>query len=96
MRPRLLISLLALAGCVQAAHPALATRKLSDGPKRLWISYGLGFVSYALGLALSAMYDLSTGAIIVWVFAMLAILLGFALGRGTTRTAEPRDLRPAA
>jgi zinc/manganese transport system permease protein len=60
--------------------PALATRRLADGPQRLWISYGLGFASYAGGLALSALYDLSTGAIIVWVFAALATLLGFAIG----------------
>ena len=65
--------------------PALATRRLPDGPRRLWISYGLGFVSYAVGLALSAAYDLSTGAIIVWVFAVLALALGFTIGVGRRR-----------
>jgi zinc/manganese transport system permease protein len=62
--------------------PALATRRMPTGPKRLWISYLLGFVSYAVGLALSAAYDLSTGAIIVWVFAVLATILGFSIGLG--------------
>jgi zinc/manganese transport system permease protein len=60
--------------------PALATRRMASGPKRLWVSYGLGFASYAIGLALSAAYDLSTGAIIVWVFAVLATALGFSIG----------------
>jgi zinc/manganese transport system permease protein len=60
--------------------PALATRRLPDGPVRLWISYALGFASYALGLALSAAYDFSTGAIIVWVFAVLSAATGFAIG----------------
>ena len=60
--------------------PALATRRLPDGPVRLWVSYGLGFASYALGLVLSAAYDVSTGATIVWVFAALALATGFAIG----------------
>ena len=59
--------------------PALATRRLG-GAKRLWISYGLGFLSYAAGLGLSAAYDLSTGAIIVWAFVALGIALGFGIG----------------
>jgi len=63
--------------------PALATRRLS-GLKRLWVSYGLGFLSYAGGLGLSAAYDLSTGAIIVWVFVALSIALGFGIGLART------------
>ncbi len=60
--------------------PALATRRLPDGPKRLWISYALGFASYAAGLGLSAAYDLSTGAIITVAFIALGTALGFLLG----------------
>jgi zinc/manganese transport system permease protein len=70
--------------------PALATRRLPDGPQRLWISYVLGFASYAAGLALSAAFDFSTGAIIVWVFAVLSMATGFAIGalhRWATRAA---------
>jgi len=59
--------------------PALATRRL-EGPVRLWVSYALGIASYAGGLVLSAAYDLSTGAIIVWVFIALSIALGFGIG----------------
>ncbi len=67
--------------------PALATRRL-NGMKRLWISYGLGGLSYAAGLGLSAAYDLSTGAIIVWVFAALSMALGFGIGIAARRTAQ--------
>jgi zinc/manganese transport system permease protein len=63
--------------------PALATRRIA-GAMRLWISYGLGVLSYAIGLGLSAAYDLSTGALIVWVFVGLAVPLGFAIGHGAT------------
>jgi zinc/manganese transport system permease protein len=66
--------------------PALATRRLPNGPKRLWVSYGLGFASYAAGLSLSAAYDLSTGAIIVWAFIALGLVLGFGIGAATATT----------
>ncbi|HEX7928351.1 MAG TPA: metal ABC transporter permease, partial [bacterium] len=56
--------------------PALATRRIT-GAARLWISYALGTCAYLLGLALSAMADLSTGAVIVWAFAALGLLVGF-------------------
>jgi zinc/manganese transport system permease protein len=59
--------------------PALATRRMA-GPARLWTSYGLGTLAYGAGLAASAVADLSTGAVIVWAFAALGLLLGFSLG----------------
>jgi zinc/manganese transport system permease protein len=52
--------------------PALATRGLPEG-RRLWISYGLGFTAYALGLVISALVDISTGAVIVWALAILGV-----------------------
>lgn len=54
--------------------PALACRRYI----LLWrlpISYTLGIISYALGLALSALFDLPSGAVVVWVLAGLAILV---------------------
>jgi zinc/manganese transport system permease protein len=51
--------------------PALATwhwRRL-----RLAACYVLGIAGYALGLALSALFDLPAGAVIVWILAILAV-----------------------
>ena len=56
--------------------PALATRLLA-GKRSLIIRYTIGIVSYALGLCLSALFDLPSGAIIVWLLAVTAIGFGF-------------------
>jgi zinc/manganese transport system permease protein len=52
--------------------PALATRA-SHGKRRLVMGYGLGAAGYAFGLALSALLDLPSGAVIVWTLALCAI-----------------------
>ena len=59
--------------------PALATRHL-HGTKRLMAGYLLGGVAYAAGIALSAWFDLPTGAVIVWTMAILAVVTGTLLG----------------
>ena len=51
--------------------PALATRRLGKG--RLAAAYLLGAVGYAVGLALSALYDLPSGAVIVLALSALAV-----------------------
>ena len=56
--------------------PALATRAL-QGRRRHVGAYGLGAVGYALGLALSAVLDLPSGAVIVWALAACGV--AFAL-----------------
>ena len=53
--------------------PALATRFLSD-KQRLWAGYVIGVVSFAAGLVASALFDVPSGAIIVWMLAVTAIL----------------------
>lgn len=53
--------------------PALATRLLAD-KKRLWISYLIGLFGYGVGLASSALFDLPSGAIVVWSLAFFAVL----------------------
>jgi len=58
--------------------PALATTRLR-GARRLIVGYGVGAVSYFLGIVLSALLDLPTGAVIVWTMAVVALLLGFTL-----------------
>jgi zinc/manganese transport system permease protein len=58
--------------------PALATR-MHRGPGRSLIGYGLGAAGYALGLALSALFDLPSGAVIVWTLAVCGMLGALAL-----------------
>lgn len=57
--------------------PALATFRWRHG-RRLAASYGIGAVSYLVGIVLSAVLDLPTGAIIVWTLAALSLVAGFA------------------
>lgn len=56
--------------------PALATRRFT-GRGRLLAAYGLGATGYALGLAVSAVLDLPSGAVIVWVLAVAGVLLSW-------------------
>ena len=60
--------------------PALAIRHL-NGPRALPTGYVLGTAGYALGLVLSALYDLPSGAIIVWALALLAAVFRAAAVR---------------
>jgi len=62
--------------------PALATRA-HGGPNRTFMGYGLGAAGYAFGLALSALFDLPSGAVIVWTLAVCA-MLGALLWRPAT------------
>jgi zinc/manganese transport system permease protein len=67
--------------------PALGTRAL-QGPRRLVWAYGLGAAGYALGLALSALLDLPSGAVIVWALAACGVLFSFASRRQVGRQAR--------
>src|SRR6185295_1621812 len=59
--------------------PALATRGLRGG-RRLVAGYGVGAAGYALGLALSALLDLPSGAVIVWTLAACAVVFARVKG----------------
>ena len=62
--------------------PALGTLQLR-GPRRLVVAWLLGAVAYALGLAVSALFDLPSGAVIVWTlaaFALISALVSVAWG----------------
>jgi zinc/manganese transport system permease protein len=52
--------------------PGLAVRNYPDS-RRLLIAYAVGIAGYAFGLAISMVYDLPSGALIVWCLAALAI-----------------------
>jgi len=51
--------------------PALATRSLSK--HTLAAGYAVGLVGYVAGLLLSAVYDLPTGAVIVWTLTLAGL-----------------------
>jgi zinc/manganese transport system permease protein len=58
--------------------PALGTRALT-GSRRHAVAYGIGAAGYALGLALSAIFDLPSGAVIVWTLAACALVGAMAI-----------------
>lgn len=53
--------------------PALAVRTL-PAHRQLKVGYPLGAAAYAAGLALSALFDLPSGAVIVWTLAGMGVL----------------------
>jgi len=61
--------------------PALATRG-QVGARRYAVAYAVGVAGYGLGLALSALLDLPSGAVIVWTLAACAAA-GAMLAPGT-------------
>lgn len=50
--------------------PAIATRTLAPRTRLAW-GYAVGALGYALGIALSALFDMPTGAMIVWTLAVV-------------------------
>lgn len=67
--------------------PALACRRYPPS-RRLGAGYLLGSLSYIGGLALSALADLPSGPVIVWVMAMLGAAF-YGLGAISGRRARP-------
>jgi zinc/manganese transport system permease protein len=65
--------------------PALATRA-HRGARRYGIAYALGALGYALGLALSAVFDLPSGAVIVWTLAACALAGAIGIRSAGART----------
>ncbi|WP_103919130.1 hypothetical protein [Candidatus Venteria ishoeyi] len=48
-----------------------------DGIPIMIVGYGIGALGYGLGLILSSVLDLPSGAVIVWMIAIIALLPGF-------------------
>ena len=65
--------------------PSLGVRNYVSA-RRLPLAYGIGIGGYAAGLVLSTLYDLPSGALIVWCLAALAIGVHAA---GPARSALP-------
>lgn len=60
--------------------PALAVRSLG-GRRGLGWGYAIGGAGYALGIALSALYDLPTGPLVVCGLALAAVVVGWFIAR---------------
>jgi zinc/manganese transport system permease protein len=58
--------------------PALATMGIRRG-NRLVAGYVVGGVAYLLGIIVSLVLDLPTGAVIVWSMAAVALLAGLVM-----------------
>jgi zinc/manganese transport system permease protein len=65
--------------------PALATTGIRRG-NRLVAGYLVGAVSYFIGIVLSFLLDLPTGAVIVWSMAVVAIVAGVLISDKRTVT----------
>jgi zinc/manganese transport system permease protein len=64
--------------------PALATRSFSGTPRTV-TAYAVGAAGFALGLVLSALFDLPSGAVIAWALAGCGFLAAAARGMRTAR-----------
>jgi len=72
--------------------PALATRAMAAAATpgaRAWRGWCIGALGYALGLALSALLDLPSGAVIVWTLAACALVAAQAATRRRHSLTEP-------
>jgi len=76
--------------------PALATIALAGRKRQLAAAYAIGVLGYFSGLVLSALFDLPSGALIVWTLAACALLAQAvpALRRVEPAGAEDADLQP--
>jgi len=63
--------------------PALACRNIAKRNKRLFLAYSIGFLGYLLGIYISLISDIPTGAIIVWALLVLSLLIKPILNRLT-------------
>ena len=64
--------------------PALASR-FHVARRRLVIGYSIGVLGYAIGLALSAVFDLPSGAVVVWALAICGVVFAWVGGLAVKR-----------
>jgi zinc/manganese transport system permease protein len=77
--------------------PALATIALAGRKRQLVAAYAIGVLGYFAGLVLSALFDLPSGALIVWTLAGCALLPQLVPGlrrRAEAAASEDADLAP--
>jgi len=74
--------------------PSLATRNFPV-PSRLPLAYAVGTAGYAAGLVLSSVFDLPSGALIVWCLAAIGVAV-YAIGpREVATVVRARGTAPA-
>jgi zinc/manganese transport system permease protein len=71
--------------------PALATTGMR-GRKGMFGAYAIGILGYVSGLVLSALFDLPSGAMIVWTLAGCALLAQAVPAVRRSHPAHPREL----
>jgi zinc/manganese transport system permease protein len=69
--------------------PALATRSLRS--HALAVGYAVGVLGYLVGLLLSVVYDLPTGAVIVWTLTGAALVAAPLVGRWRAPAAQGEE-----
>jgi zinc/manganese transport system permease protein len=52
-----------------------------SGPWRLLTGYAVGALAFLVGITVSALMDLPTGAVTVWAMASIALLTGLIIGK---------------
>jgi zinc/manganese transport system permease protein len=67
--------------------PALAGR-FHPARRQLAVGYGVGVLGYVLGLSLSAVFDLPSGAVVVWALALIAVIAALSAPRRPGANAE--------
>jgi zinc/manganese transport system permease protein len=67
--------------------PALASR-FHPARRRLLIGYSVGVLGYAIGLALSAVLDLPSGAVVVWMLAVCGMVFAWHAASMAKRGAD--------
>ncbi|MDI1300012.1 metal ABC transporter permease [Methylotenera sp.] len=60
--------------------PALAVRNWSE-PRKMLGAYLIGATAYVMGLALSAIFDLPSGAVIVWCLAAVGVFASILMAQ---------------
>ena len=75
--------------------PALATAGMRGRAQR-FTAYGIGALGYVLGLCLSAVFDLPSGALIVWTLAACALLAQLLPAVRRSHPARPASAREDA
>jgi len=71
--------------------PALAVRHAATG-RQLPLAWGAGALAYALGLVLSAMLDMPSGAVVVMAMALICMLLASLIRKRPDTPAETGTL----